>query len=300
MKFRSLGRLALAITALACLFAAFSATAFGAGKPSSVQAWGEYGQGSGPNQQEIGAQAIPNGYPTTLSLEYREAGTSTWLVAKSAEIGSGVEPVQITAHLFPIEQRKAYEIRATATNSIGSVTSAAVEAGVKWDVGKSISERKYTSAYSTSGTLKIEWEQPKNYHKKIECSESGAGEFGPEASNESLRITPSNCSYYIGNEFQCNPSSKNWELKLNKVLQLGYGLNTALCEPGGPEYSMYLSEPFVATLGSPGGWAVAHPMTLTAKGLFGASSATFTISSNWELAGPSVGKMFRLVAPSSL
>jgi len=298
MKFRSLGRLGLGVAALSCLFAAFSASAFGAGKPI----FNPFGNGitSGgsvtPNQVELASTVNPNGAATTLTIQYREVGTSVWLTAVSKEIGSGTSEVKITGQAFPLAQNHHYEAQATATNSYGTVTTTenyghTEKFGVRWNVSKGI----FTSAYINSGSLKIDWFSAGNGYK-IECAESGSGEFGPEAvEGQHENITASSCTYYINNIFTCN--SKNTDLKLNNVFQAEYK-NMQYCSGEEVQHTLSFPEAFHVSTENPYEPLVTRPVTMTTKALMNNNihtPATVTVTSNWQLTGANVGKKFSVI-----
>ncbi len=292
MKHKSLGRLGFAAAVLACLFAAFSASALGAGKPqitAAYQNWGVGTLGTGPNHQQLVAVVNPNGAATTVTIKFREYGsTGAWKTVLSKEVGSGAETVEMSAQAFPLLMGKRYEGLVTATNSYGSSTSGFGLFGIKWRVFGS-GEGSATSSYTAPGTFKSEWEPLSGYHGKLECGQEASGEFGPKAKSESLKLTMSNCSYYINNSLWCKP--KAFSLNLNNVFQ-AEEVSLKLCPEDEYLTPIRFSEAFLVYVGMPEDYAIVRPATMTASGTVLGHPATMISTSNWQLSGANVGKKF--------
>jgi hypothetical protein len=286
------------------LFAVFSASALGAGKPVFPSS----GHGIeltyahvGPNHAEIAASVSPNGAATTLSVQYREVGATEWITAGTKEVGSGTETVQFLVTIMPIVQGHKYEAQAVATNSYGTVTTAEKYGGTyrfnfKWIIAKSGGIN--TSSYIAPGTFQIEW-QRSGYNLKLECNQSGAGEFGPEAVSESLEVTLSGCTYHFGNLYECHPKG-SYIIWLDNTFYTNKGFNMEFCP--GEEFvlsSVEFPNRFFVTGSATNNndiesYEAVHPITMTTQGLVTGKSATVTSSSNWQLTGAFLGKNFAL------
>lgn len=292
MKLRSLSRLGLTLAALMCLFAAFSPGAFGASQPAILSP-GVSALGSGPNHMTLVAEVNPNGAATTVGFEYRKVGTSQWLSAGSKAIGAGTSYVESTAQAFPISQLTHYEERIWASNSFGLTSREGSETfGLQWDINKSYKE--HTSEYAASnGTFRIEWYQDESY-RRIECSSSGSGEFGPEAVSESFKLTTSGCAAYKNNTYQCsiNPITLNLNNYYGKEGSSTFYVD--LC--AGPEQHVPISfsTAFSVTDNSMGGWVTSHSVDMSASAKVSSMAATITNSGTWQLSGKNAGKTFAL------
>lgn len=294
MKSRSLGRPALVLAGLVCLFAVFATPAFGAGKPTVQSGGGFVVSGHlGPNQAELGAFVNPNGAATTVQILYRLPLEEEFQATAPKEIGSGTEYVQYTGQAFPLVRGQTYEIQIKATNSYGITQKVGKSLKINWIIyGESEGSPNPTSAYAASGgPLKTEWLTTAGVKSKIECSGvSGSGEFGPKAKSEGLNLNTSGCKYYVGNVFQCNI------LPITLNLDSGFGQSgsfyTSLCNEGG-EWPITFGT--FAVNDNTVGYAVTHSMTMTAQGSFTTRAATTTITSNWQLSAENVGKKFGLL-----
>jgi len=284
MKSGGLGRLGFALAAVACLFAFFSASALAAGKPTARISFRWYHGYSGPNHVDLVGHSNPFGAATTLSLEDRKEGTSEWYTVDSQEIGSGTEEVETSEQAFLVP-RTAYELRATATNSYGTSSELIRDFGIRWSLRKQVE----TSSYVSSGTFKLEYEPILGAHRRLECGESGFGEFGPGAKAEAFHFTASECSLYTNNEFVCHP--KSFTIYTNSVYQ-AEPIKMELCPGEGVLYPIAFNAPFLVTSLGAEEWAVKRPTTMTAPAQVGLYPATVSVSSNWQLAGENVGKEF--------
>jgi len=291
MKFRNLGRLGLIVASVGCLLAVFSASAFGAGKPTSVSTT-IY---PGLNYLTIEAYANPNGASTTVTIQYRGVGASEWHTLRSENIGSGTELQHFQATLAPTWLGQKTEYKAVAENSFGSTSSVTESFGSRLKVWQS-GVTEDTATYSSSGSLKIE-DYVGGGFSKIECNASGNGEFGPKAvGGAHLKLTLSGCLWYMGGSLRCNPKltlepmSFNSEYALPPLVE---GVHFR-CPEEEVMHVLNYSGRFLTKMGTEG-WStpqVEQPVTMVGSGSIDARTATLTVSSTWALTGSNAGKKF--------
>jgi len=292
MKFRNLGRLGLALAGLVCLSAVFSASAFAAGKPSSVSVNADTYPGL--NYIKVTALANPNGASTTLSIQNRAIGQSEWNTIGSKNIGSGTALVEITATQEYNTLGTKLEYRAVAENSFGSGTSLTETFGVRLKIWQSgITED--TASYKSTGSFKIE----DSNMNRIECSASGGGEFGPEAvGGEHLNLGLSNCVWSWQNHFRCNPIISPEPLSFSREFVVPAAEILFRCPEEPTWHHLSYSGRFLTTLGSSTSawWSaeVEKPVTMVGLGKIDSAWSTATISTTWALTGSNLGKKFYL------
>jgi hypothetical protein len=298
MKPRSFSRLGIVGMALVCLFAVFAGSAFGAGKPEIQQySVGYTGANYGPNHAELSALVNPNGAATSVTIEYEKRyAVEEWAVAGSMEIGSGSAYVKVTGQALPLLQRQLYRMRARATNSYGTIIRAGTLLELNWNVDNGIGKEPITtSSYTAPGTFTTEW-NGSGYSRKLACNQESTGEFGPEAASESLKVTLSGCAYYIGGKLECHPKG-SYIVNLGNTFLAKNDISMEFC-PGeeGVLSPVRFPNPFSVNGGSDiGEYKTAHVMTMTTQGSVLGSSATMSMSTNWQLTGINVGKKFKLV-----
>jgi hypothetical protein len=293
MKFRNLGRLGLALASLVCLLAVFSASAFGAGKPTNVGTSVE----PGLNYYTVEAWANPNGASTTVTIQYRGVGSTEWHTLASKNIGSGTSIATFTSTLAPTWLGQKTEFKTVAENSYGSTTSVVEPWGYRLKVWNSgITED--TASYSSSGKLMIE-DYDSGGFSKIECNASGNGEFGPEAvGGAHLKLSLSGCAWYYGGSLRCNPKIALEPLSFSAEYAVPSAEVFFRCPEEEVMHVLRYSGRFLTTLGSStNAWwspTVEKPVTMVGSGKIDARTATLTVTSTWALTGSNAGKKFYL------
>lgn len=294
-------RLGVVLVGLACLFAAFSASAFAAGKPivpgTVSEEWAP--NFTGPNHDSLDLQVNPNGAATTVTIKYRKVGDSTWTNAVSQNIGSGTGLVEVIGTALPLERAARYEAIATAENSYGvSTTPYSLGFSVRLKAVHSAPlEVAQTAQYSSYGTVRVEYITSIGTLGKIECEALGGGEFGPEAiGGEHLHLDTSNCAMYYESwqpEFVC--STPAFDLSFNKVF-VAEEKRMRLCPEEGVSHALRFQSAFSVNTGSPSVLYTELPVTMTAPITLDSLQGTATFTGIWKLTGSQTGWSFKLTA----
>ena len=289
-----LGRLSLILVSLFGLMALFSASAIAAGKPTQVSANIKNPGSWGINHVEGAAYANPNGASTTVTLEYREHGTSTFKSAGSENIGSGTTQINFQRLISGLKPLAEYDLRTTATNSFGTTTSSiGVVETPRWIV-HGMTKEDHVASFASTGTATFDL-QMGSVKAHIACNETGSGTFGGYGgTGTGYKANLSNCTLYENEEEMCKPKVAP-SLSLDQTFTSTSNLINFQFPSGCfyEEFTLAASEPFFVTMPNFNKTnVVAEPLTLTNKLKFGGNTVTATISTTWSLTGEDAGKLF--------
>jgi hypothetical protein len=268
----------------------FSASASATGGPLSVT--GTMSNPFGVNYLDFTASANPNGYATTLRIEYRESPSESFKIAASKEIGSGSSPVSWKYSFNGLKPVTEYTLRTTAVNSHGTVSSTGELFWSRWGVGKSWATK--VSSFASTGKLRLEYTAA-GYPVKLECNESGYGTLNhPGGATDTYHVSATGCvAYYKGVE-TCKAPSLSFTLD-GTYTSLNPSFEYPMCgeSEGGATPLLVFSEPVRAKQTS-GAWVqeVIEKLTLTGNVVYGGSNATLSIETNWQLTGENKGEKF--------
>ena len=283
------GRLGLCLVSLLGLMSLMSATAFAAGAPTEVNQTAASSWGL--NHVELSGGANPNGASTTITLEYRQAGTSEFKTLVSGSIGSGSKQLNINGLLTGLKPYGQYETRVKASNEFGTVYGTVrTHETPYWEISKT--SLSHVAGVKSSGTATFEWNVGL-YDMKISCQESGGGWIGGEWGTGSKWSTSlTNCNFYQSGKLMCKPKGT---LFVDETFTAN-GNEVHFSFPEGCFYEevfFQAPDPFYVTMPNfDNGYLLTQQLVLTNTLKWAYNPVKATITTNWSLTGADAGKTF--------